>query len=142
MDLIELANDPVKEAEGTWVRYDAKTEFLIAAAGEKYQRRVRELRDPILKALPRGDKITDEIADGIVTQAIADCVLLGWRGLQINGQELPFSKENALAALREKRLRIFRAWVLDQASTFENFKLENYEDLLGNFPSSSATTVQ
>lgn len=142
MDLIELATDPQKETQGTWVAFDSKTRFYIAASGERYQSRVRELRDPVLKSLPRGEKMPDAIADGIVTQAMADCILLGWEGLMVNGKELPYSRDAAKAALSDPRLRVFRGWVLDQASQFQNFRLENFEDLLGNFLSSSTTTVQ
>lgn len=141
MDLSELATDTAKEA-GTWVAYDAKTKFLIGAMGDRYQARLREMRDPLVKNLPRGEKLDQSIMDALVNQALVDVILLGWEGLMINGKELPFTKEAAKAALSSPALKVFRAWIIDQSMKFENFQLENFEDLMGNLLRSSSTTVQ
>lgn len=142
MDLTKFATDPVKEA-GTWVSYDATSRFLIGAMNnDAFTNRVRELRDPILKSLPRGQQIDPVTADAIMVQAMSELTLLGWEGVQINGQELPYSREAAKAALGEPRLRAFREWVYDQATKLDNFRLDNFEDLMGNLLRSSATTVQ
>lgn len=61
-----------------------------------------ELRRPYKKLLKVGGKIPKEKADAILTETIARCVLVDWRGvLAPDGTELPYNKDNAIRLLTE-----------------------------------------
>lgn len=91
------------------------TALVITLAGpehplrkKKQYARIRKLRAETAKA---GKLQLDDPADEdeIANRDIADCIL-GWTGLVINGQEVPWSFEEAFKLMRDTK----RRWLRDQ----------------------------
>lgn len=105
--------------DGVWIKLD-DAEFKIARAqnprfAAAFHARMREHRAAMeLGVLP------DSIAVPLLAGIYADTILLDWRGnVTIDGKPLPYSRENAVKLLSDKRLK-FLQWVRQQADILEN----------------------
>lgn len=125
MNLFELKTDPDKDASGVWVEYPDHTngaepaEFLIASSNAPAYRKALNLE--VKKRFHRKWLEDIESRDEAEVQALAKAVLLGWRGavyLTADKAVTPFSKENAITALR---IPAFKTWVEAEANNLDNF---------------------
>ena len=117
MNLRDYITSPSKES-GVWISYDG-AEFLIAAITRpEYNRALEKHRKgrPLAK-LQRDN----ETAKQIITEALADAVLLDFRGVKDGDSDLAPTRENRLAVLAIPSLR---EWIVEQASTIANFQAE------------------
>ena len=125
MNLFELKTDPDKDASGVWIEYPDHTngaepaEFLIASTAAPAYRKALNIE--VRKRFHRKWLDDIESRDEAEIQALAKAVLLGWRGavyLTANKVPTPFTKENAIAALR---IPAFKLWVEAEANNIDNF---------------------
>ena len=101
-ELTTLRTDKEKEKAGVWVDYDGDSSLLIARdMNPKHSafmtKKYRENR----RAIDRGDEHADEIAQKITTEGMAKYVLLGWKGITINGEEKDYSAELGMKIMKE-----------------------------------------
>lgn len=133
MNLFELKTDPDKDTQGVWVEYpdhtngDAPAEFLIASLNAPAYRKA--LNSEVRKRFHRKWLEDIEGRDEAEVMAMAKAVLLNWRGavyLERAGEPTPFSRENAIKALK---IASFKLWVEAEANNIENFqKMEKAAD--------------
>lgn len=121
MDFSTLATDPLLEKKGVWKKHpQAKddSEFLIGGVNSpKYQRGLRRHAQHETANRIKNDP---EVQDRILIEAIADGILLDWRGdVRFNGEPLPCTRENKIKLLS---IHAFRAWVSEQMQEIENFQ--------------------
>lgn len=101
MDLFRsYATDEASETEGVW-RKLGDCELLIARdTNEEFSNAVSKLYDANREALEVPGKDAKELNRRIMAEAAAEGLLKGWRGkVSYDGQELPYSRENAIKVL-------------------------------------------
>lgn len=117
MDFSTLKTDPLLEKQGVWKRMK-DAEFLIGGQNSpKYQRGLRRHAANESATKVKNDP---ETQDRILIEAIADGILLDWRGnVELNGEKLTCTRENKIKILS---IHAFRAWVSEQMQEIENFQ--------------------
>lgn len=120
MKLEQFRRDETKQTEGVWLAFDDETQFLIADLNNRKfvkstQKRIRKVNQNALR-----DDV--DLQNRITIEAMADAILLGWKGVTENGQDVPYSKERAVKLLTE--IPDLRNWVSEQAGNLENFRKE------------------
>jgi hypothetical protein len=117
MDLKSFKTDPALD-EGAWLAL-GDAEIKIARLGSpRYQSAVTRRLKPHRESLELG-VMSDADAQKITIELLADFILLDWKGVELDGKPLPYSRENAIQALG---IEVFRTWVQEQARDLENFR--------------------
>lgn len=118
----QFRTDEKLEIEGAWFDIGDGGRLLIARKGNaRYRHRLRGLVRGKERQL-RLDTLPEHIADQIMVAVMADTVLLGWDGLDWNGEPLPYSIENATKLLTE--LPDFRNLVDDLSEDMAAFRAD------------------
>lgn len=96
MDLRKaFATNKKKEAEGVWVKGEEGAEFLIARANNPQAEKMTvELMRPHRRRA-RAGTLPEEIQKDVSYTVLANCVLLGWKSVQIDGKDVPYTPEAA-----------------------------------------------
>ena len=124
---MEFDADLSKIDDGVWKEYDNSTFLVAHISNRKFQRALAREQQPHKRKLQDGT-IDPEINKSIVCKAMAEGVLLNWKGVVTRrGEEVPYSKENALSLLQ--RDPGFRDWVTDVATSMMNFRDEEVKEL-------------
>lgn len=145
MDIFrQFAADPVKEVEGVWevLGTDPKTQkvarILVARSGNKrHSKVVTQLYESNRSTLELKNDAADAKGEEITIDSMAKGVLLGWEGLEFDGEKLADSKdmtpEDRLVAARKLlAVKDFRALVQKKAEDFAKFKAYQDEAAAGN----------
>lgn len=135
MDFAELLTDPTLEKRGKWVK-NQDAEFLIASSNSpKYQRALRRHAQTESATKVKNDP---ETQDRVLVEAMADAILLDWRGeVKLKGVDMPCNRENKIKLLQ---IAAFRHWVAEQMQDIANFQAEEdkAEDAEGKSPSTGS----
>lgn len=107
--------DADKETEGTWVPVSDGVDFKVKRFGGRNSLNIKEAYS---RGKRKGDKETEE---DTARQFVNSC-LSGWRGVKANGEELPFSEENAVNLLVD--LPDLLDYLFDYAKEMDNFKVD------------------
>lgn len=104
MDLAkQFATDPKKEQEGVWLSVGEDASLLIARKGNKrYNEKMRRVNDE--RAVQRRvalDTLSEDEGAEIMAEILAETVLLGWKGIEDEGVEVPYS----VAAAKERLIK-------------------------------------
>lgn len=117
MNLNSFKTDPTLD-EGAWINLGDGRLKIARLGSPKYQsaaaKKLKPHRDAIELSLMK-----DAEAQKIEIELLADFVLLDWDNVELDGEKLPYSRENAIRALN---IEVFRNWVRDQARDLENFR--------------------
>lgn len=99
---MELSKKVVTEMEqrGKWFDYDGARLLVASTNSTAYQERLNELQRPHLRAMRKG-RFSNKLARKLAIEAMADTILLGWEGVELNGKPLEYSREAALKALTD-----------------------------------------
>lgn len=128
-DLNELKTDETAEAEGVWTdKVVPGASFLIArlnnpAFQEAFQEELRPYSDSGVE-MPKAEK------ERVSNELTAKYVLLGWKGVKVGEEELPYSFENACRVLRE--FPELRGRIIAFAGSFANYKAKSDEAVAKN----------
>lgn len=113
------------KTDGVWVEFEGGM-FLVAHSSKMdFQREIAKLQQPYIKKI-RDGKLDPKVAVDIVCVALSKHILLDWKNVTNEGQELQFSPERA-----KKVLAInddLREFISDVSSNLANFKKENLEE--------------
>jgi hypothetical protein len=110
------------EDEGVWIDIGDGAKLKIARAGNKQANAVsKQLAKPYMAQIQYG-KLSDEVATQIAVEVMAKAILLDWKGIQYDGQEMPYSTDNAIKILTE--LPDFRDYVSQVANERKTFQRE------------------
>lgn len=119
-DLKSTRTDRSLERGGKEVEYYPGVYFTIARANTPaYTKLLRETYGPYELLLRNGD-MDPEIDAKLNAKVISRVILMGWRGVVYEGEELPFTTENAQRLLLE--LPDLRDWIWQQANQASNFR--------------------
>lgn len=138
MDLRKsFATLPTLETEGVDLHLGGDAYITVARAGganTRYDAAVRRLYKPHRRMLDTGSPQAEEMAEKLFMQAHAEAVVLGWRGIELDGKELPFTRENVLLLFNELP-EIWRI-VREEAARFANFTVEEVREKGNGLPPS------
>jgi hypothetical protein len=119
-DLNEFKVDDKKELEGIVVHMSPKRWIRVARLGNRLFRDMYQEKMQPYEAAQRSGFLKDEVQEGIIRETAARTILIDWGGFTENGQEVPYSPENAERAMKESQE--FFAFVLEQAKEQNNFR--------------------
>lgn len=121
------------EAKGVWVEYELGIAFKIAKMGNpKFHAKVRELSAPYIAEI-RDGKMPAEKLDEIQREAVAECILVGWRNIEgDDGKALRYSVKRAKEIFADEDLQDIYDFVLTEASKQTNYAIAVGEDSAKN----------
>ena len=116
--------DTNKQESGVWMEYGG-SDFLVAYTGTRFTKTLNRLRKPYEKQIQR-NTIDPETLSGLYQTAIAETVLLDWKGVfDMEGNEVPYSVEMAKEALSGDPE--FMSWVTEVSTEIGNYEKEAKE---------------
>lgn len=120
------ATDEVAEVEGRWFPLDKKTKVLVARTGNpNYLKAIRQrMKDAQIDTEDQSDE-NEKLVSDLVVETMAETILLGWKGLSMKGEDLPYSKANAIKVLSVKG---FRTRISSIADKLDSFKVKEEQD--------------
>ena len=139
MDFLKrFAVDRERAEDGVWVDLGDGLEVCIARFGSaRYKSAMARAFTPHVGH----EDLSDEDANKITAEAMADGMLLDWRGLSIGGQEIPYSRDAAFLLLSE--YDEFRERVHRESRNRDRYAPEDLDAIaqrLGNTLSGSSST--
>lgn len=141
MDLNLFKTDESKSNEGVWCPVDPTTQIKIARYGNRlFQRALQREMKPYKQMIDKG-ALDDDTADLLLVTAMAEGILVDWRGMTHGGEPLPYTRAAAIELLLDKKFRDFRELVVNLAQDMQLFREEEIEEDAGNSQSSSDGSV-
>ncbi|NQW12223.1 MAG: hypothetical protein HQ481_20345 [Alphaproteobacteria bacterium] len=140
MDLNRFKADTTLEDEGVWTPIDADggAELKVARIGNRRYRETMARRlKPYRRAL-RAGTLDDSVTERITAEVLAETVLLDWRRLERDGEELVYSPAVAVELMKDAAYKDFRDLVVEMASDLENYRQRDLEEAEKNSSTSSA----
>lgn len=122
----EYFTDPKIESDGVDVELGDGGVVTVRRTNNKHFRTYLDaLRKPHERQIQRGtaDK---EMLDDLTRKAVARCVLIGWKGIEIGGKAVKYSPEKAYELMKE--FEDFQEDVLYAANNRETFRREVVEE--------------
>ena len=127
------------EETGVWVQMTGDIIVKVRPLGnDKYMRTLERLKKPHQRMYRSGD-VNKDIDNEIQIKAICRDVLVDWKGIQDpdTGEELPYSYENAVKLLKDKRIKRFAVQIVEDSSEQETFRRVEEEETEKNLEKSS-----
>ena len=119
MDIKEFYTDEKLEEEGTWVDCGDGLELKVTRLfNDRFTRLMAAKRKPLGRRVDRDPKL----AQTILIEVMAECILLDWKGLKDGDKPIKFSKVTALDLMT--RSRDFRNLVTSCSDDAANFHEE------------------
>lgn len=129
--MLNITLQETKTAE-EWVNYDENFSLKIRAVGyEPYQAAIEYISD--IRAAQRTDiKKADKTLVSHFTEAIAAHLIVDWKGLGVDGEELPYTAENAQAVLQSSSIgdKLF-SFIIDAATNIQLESQKKKEAVMG-----------
>ena len=123
-DLKKIRVDIEKSNEGVWFSEPALFDDIEFLIGRQSSPRFNEFIQAEAQK-PGGDKERNKKEDRDHTDLVyANTILLGWKNMQIDGEEIPYSVEKAYELLQNDELVDLRVFVLTKAQSSANFRKE------------------
>lgn len=125
MNLSDLRTNETAEKQGVWIPFMG-AEFLIASASAPAYKAAlakhsKDTSPHLLRANP-------SIGENIARRAMADAVLLDWRG-EVKDGELALDPTNREHRMTLLSVRPFAEWVAEQSTALQNFQDEARREL-------------
>ena len=138
MDFNSFKTDLGREDGGVWVDLDATARVKIARTGNsRYRDLLRAKLKPHRRAI-QAETLSDDIADRLLAEVMAETVLLDWQGLTENGEPVAYSTAKARELLSDPALKDFRELIGQLAGDMELFREQDLAAAEKNSPKSSA----
>lgn len=128
MDVFEVfATNTKKEEEGVEVKIGPDSYITVARNNNRhYVKLLSTMFEENRQLLESGTEEGDKANQALMAEVIAKTILLGWRGLEYQGQPIEYSLENAKMLLQHheflelvmkhaRRAELFRATIEDSA---------------------------
>ena len=131
MDISKFQTNKSAEEEGIWVDVDGNgTRVKVARINNaRYKKYFQKITKPYKRQIRNGT-LAEELAEKLLVDALANTILLDWKGFTKGGEDFPYSTDNARSFLQESA--DFRDFVSDAANEMENFRAEELEEARGN----------
>jgi len=125
-----FGTDTDLESEGKWFDIGDNASIKVARFGnERHKKTLLKLREPYKALLLRGGQIPDDVNDGIVTESMANTILVDWKGMyDQDNNEIPFSVEAASQAF--SLYKDFLELVSNLSLNAANYRVTAQEDIV------------
>ena len=125
-DLDSLYVDPSRGEEGVWVDFFSGAQLKIAySEGKKYKAALARLAKQHRLELDDSNENSFDLIQNITAQAMAEHLLLDWKGIVIGGEEKPYTKElGRLVLSSHAKLREFVSEKAGDPKTFSQKIIE------------------
>lgn len=113
-----------KATAGVWIEYEDGISFRIARANTPgYRDALRKMQRQHKRQIEQGT-LSDIKSDKLMSELMADWILLGWKGLKNGKEDFPYTPENARAFLAEPAYADIKEWIMMQALEAENYRAD------------------
>jgi len=131
LDINEFKTDRQLEEEGVWVPVDgAGAKIKVARINNpRYKKYFQRITKPYRRQIRSGN-LSEDLAEKLLVDALANTILLDWEGLTKGGKKFPYTVDNARQLLSESP--DFRDLVSDAAGEMESFRARELEEAKGN----------
>lgn len=131
MKITEFAIDERLEIEGVWCYIGQGASLLVARDGNPRFMEAMRKKMSTYRTQFQVDNITDEEATAILIEAIAETILLGWKGIEDDeGKELIYSRENSIKYLT--KYNDFRKLVANLSANNKRYREAIEEEAIDN----------
>lgn len=131
-DLSSLLLDEEKVDNGIELQWEGDIFLTLAPMHNKRMEEFIRRKTMERSRAGRARRLTDEESEQITNEAVARCVLVGWRNLQQNGEDVPYSWQKALELLTHPGLTHLYRFVMLSSSDDAQYRVELEEDVVGN----------
>lgn len=136
MDIFKkYATDATLEKEGVWVDIGEGARVRVARSDNPNFVKCLQSKAKPYRVQSRNRTLSDEVANKVLIETMAETILLDWDGIQKDGKTLPYSKENAVLLLTD--LKDFRRIITELADESETFRKQEMEESEKNLKPSS-----
>jgi len=131
-----FATDKEAEKGGVWFEIGEGGHVKIARLNNPiYRANFRKKIEPYRQAVEMGT-MDDDSADKILIQVLAETIVVDWKGLTDEGENVPFTRDKAIELMTE--YPDFRNFIVRNAENMNNFRLSMMEVDMGNLPAPSS----
>lgn len=113
-----------REIEGVWFEYQSGFEVKVARYGNaKFQAALRKTSKAEVDQINLGGEISPETVTAFMArekEAVAEFILIDWKGIYDNGKEIPYTTKKGKEALSRE---CFYREVVEFSNQFERFKI-------------------
>ncbi len=130
IDLTNIKITPVDSTaanDGAWTNYRGVDLRIARANNDNFKKTFMRLARPYRKDIAQ-DNLDEKISESIMCEAIADAVLVDWKNFSINGTEVPYSRANAIALLKNDA--DCRKFVQDFSADLSNYISRDKEEVV------------
>lgn len=118
--------DPTLEKDGVEVNLgDGAAIIVRPMRNENFRKYLNELLKPYERRIQQ-KRMDGKLQDELTRKAVAKFVLIGWKGIKLDGKEVKYSPEKAVELM--ERFGDFEEDVLTAAMTRETFRAEVVEE--------------
>lgn len=123
MDIFSaFATDEIAESAGRSFPLDKTTSVTVARTGNpNYVKALRRRMEESQVDVTDNSDANELLVGGMIIDAMAEGILLGWRGVQYKGKDLPYTKDNARMLLG---IKDFRERISSIAGKQESFRIK------------------
>lgn len=123
MDIFSaFATDEIAESAGRSFPLDKTTSVTVARTGNpNYVKALRRRMEESQVDVTDTSDANELLVGGMIIDAMAEGILLGWSGVQYKGKDLPYSKDNARMLLG---IKDFRERISSIAGKQESFRIK------------------
>jgi hypothetical protein len=126
MDLRITPIDDEAVNQGTWTVYRGVKLRIARANNDKFARIFTQLSKPHKREIDNNTADEETLAE-IMAESLGQGILTDWSGFVLNGEEIPYSTENAISLMRADA--DCRAFVMEFAGNVEHY-LQKQEDYI------------
>ena len=130
MDVSKAFADPEREKTGVWLGYREGSKVKVARAGNPAFQRSYDARSKPFVQKKRTGNLDTETDVRLLCEAIADAILVDWKGFERDGAELKYSKKEAAALLIQSQ--DFRNEIVALAAEEQYFHADFEEESVKN----------
>lgn len=125
VDLLSLGIDTSARDEGRWFPWIKGAELRIASfRSKRFKVRLEELKEPhaALLSVAPGSTEAMRVEEELSRRAMADCILMDWRGIEgPDGEPIPYTPERGFAVLMDERYEHIVTFISNKASGTSDF---------------------
>lgn len=133
LSLNDILTDSRSAIEGVWINIQGPFDVLVARAGNpKYRSALQRylaaaLADHKASSL---DELPDGVFDTVMTRAMAEAILVGWRGIHDDDGPIKYSVERAYELLDNQDAYEIRQAIESASVTRDNYVSASVEDAI------------
>lgn len=133
MNLYEAFETNLEDTPKSFPLSEDASVTLLPIAGDKARRAFERMMEPYGPRLNAGGKLTEEENKALNVRFYSEHIIKGWKGIKgRDGEEIPFSPENAKNLLSDEKLTSFFALLIRMASNDAAFEAKAAEADEGN----------